>query len=81
MGHPSWMWEARTGDSRSQTTPVMKGNRDFESASRESKSQSLRLWEGGRESTHPGVPKVSHESGLYRKKWKLKATTCSVQWE
>ena len=35
------MWAARTGGSRSPTTPLTKGNRAFEEAFREAESEDL----------------------------------------
>ena len=43
------MWQARSRDTRSPTTPLMKGNRNFEAASG---SLNLRLLEGDGKSTH-----------------------------
>ena len=50
--YPSWTWEARTGDSRSPTTPLSKGNRAFVAASREAESESETLGRGWEKHTH-----------------------------
>ena len=50
--YPSWTWEARTGGSRSPTTPLLKGKRAFEAAFREAESESETLGRGWVKHTH-----------------------------